>query len=139
MSMVSCVFRARSFSERLLTPFLVVLDHLVRRSQVSAFATQDCPHISSPNPLSLRSYGTGPIVHFASDELKKRFLPDLLTGRKRIALAITEPKAGSDVSNLSTSAELSSDGKHYIVNGVSAGLFAEDNDGALIVFDWSVC
>lgn len=63
------------------------------------------------------SYGTGPIAHFANDEIKKRFLPDLLTGRKRIALAITEPKAGSDVSNLATTAELSSDGKHYIVNG----------------------
>ncbi len=63
------------------------------------------------------SYGSGPIVHFASEEVKQRFLPDLLTGRKRIALAITEPKAGSNVANVSTTAELSPDGKEYIVNG----------------------
>ncbi|KAE8271746.1 hypothetical protein A4X09_0g607 [Tilletia walkeri] len=64
------------------------------------------------------SYGCGPINHFASPEMQARILPDVLSGRKRIALAITEPNAGSDVANLSCSAVKSEDGKHYIVNGV---------------------
>ncbi|KDN52137.1 acyl-CoA dehydrogenase NM domain-like protein [Tilletiaria anomala UBC 951] len=63
------------------------------------------------------AYGAGPIVNFASKKLQERFLPDLLTGRKRIALAITEPKAGSNVANLSTTAELTPDGRHFIING----------------------
>ncbi|KAG0652620.1 Acyl-dehydrogenase apdG [Hyphodiscus hymeniophilus] len=46
-----------------------------------------------------------------------RILPELLTGKKRICLAITEPSAGSDVRNIITVAEKTHDGKHYIVNG----------------------
>ena len=45
------------------------------------------------------AFGVPPIVHFGSPELQERFLPDLLTGRTRICIAITEPDAGSDVSN----------------------------------------
>jgi acyl-CoA dehydrogenase len=61
------------------------------------------------------AYGAGPIVHFGSDAMQKKYLPDLLTGKKRICLAITEPQAGSDVAGLGTTAELTKDGKHYIV------------------------
>jgi acyl-CoA dehydrogenase len=43
------------------------------------------------------AFGVPPIVHFGSPELQKRFLPDLLTGKTRICIAITEPDAGSDV------------------------------------------
>jgi len=58
------------------------------------------------------AYGAGPIVHFGGEELQNRMLPDLLQGKKRICLAITEPNAGSNVSNVQTSAVKSSDGKH---------------------------
>lgn len=60
----------------------------------------------------------GPIrtfVEYASAEQKQRFLPDLLAGRKLIALGMTEPDAGSAVTELKTSARL--DGDHYVVNG----------------------
>lgn len=63
------------------------------------------------------AYGIPPIVKFGSEALKKKFLPDFLTGRKRTCIAITEPSAGSDVANVETTAEKSKDGKHYIVNG----------------------
>ena len=43
------------------------------------------------------AFGVPPIIHFGSPELQKRFLPDLLSGRTRICIAITEPDAGSDV------------------------------------------
>jgi alkylation response protein AidB-like acyl-CoA dehydrogenase len=46
-----------------------------------------------------------------------RLLPEILTGEKRICLAITEPSAGSDVKGITTTAEKTADGKHYIVNG----------------------
>jgi acyl-CoA dehydrogenase len=63
------------------------------------------------------AFGIPPIVKFGSKELQERFLPDLLTGRKRICIAITEPGAGSDVAGVQTTAKKTEDGKHYIVNG----------------------
>jgi len=61
--------------------------------------------------------GCPPLVKFGKKELVKRIIPDILSGDKRICLAITEPDAGSDVANLTCEAKLSEDGKHYIVNG----------------------
>lgn len=60
----------------------------------------------------------GPIrtfVEYATAEQKARFLPDLLAGRKLIALGMTEPEAGSAVTELKTSARL--DGDQYVING----------------------
>ncbi|BGP47980.1 hypothetical protein JCM10450v2_003849 [Rhodotorula kratochvilovae] len=59
----------------------------------------------------------GPLLHFGSDEVKKRIIPSLLKGEKRSCLAITEPEGGSDVANIVSEAKKSEDGKHYIVNG----------------------
>ena len=63
------------------------------------------------------AFGIPPILKFGSYELQERFIPDLLLGKKRICIAITEPGAGSDVSNISTTATRSEDGKYFIVNG----------------------
>ncbi|CZT16524.1 probable acyl-CoA dehydrogenase [Ramularia collo-cygni] len=63
------------------------------------------------------AYAIPPIIKYGSQALKDKFLPDLLTGRKRTCIAITEPGAGSDVANIETTAEKSKDGKVYIVNG----------------------
>lgn len=60
----------------------------------------------------------GPIRTFweyATPEQKARFLPDLLAGKKLIALAMSEPEAGSAVTDLKTSAQRS--GAGYVVNG----------------------
>lgn len=61
--------------------------------------------------------GCPPLVKFGKKPLVDRILPGILSGDKRICLAITEPDAGSDVANLTCEAKLSEDGKHYIVNG----------------------
>ena len=61
--------------------------------------------------------GLPPVKQFASDEMAARVLPEVLSGRKRIALAITEPQAGSDVANIVTRAEKTPDGRFYRVNG----------------------
>lgn len=63
------------------------------------------------------AFGVPPIIKFGSRELQERWLPDLLLGKKRTCIAITEPEAGSDVANIQTTATKSADGKHYIVNG----------------------
>lgn len=53
----------------------------------------------------------------------------LLTGKKRTCIAITEPGAGSDVANISTTATKTPDGKHYIINGtkkwITNGIWAD--------------
>jgi len=63
------------------------------------------------------AFGIPPILKFGNKQLHERFLPDLLTGKKRTCIAITEPGAGSDVANIATTAVKSADGKHYIING----------------------
>jgi alkylation response protein AidB-like acyl-CoA dehydrogenase len=60
----------------------------------------------------------GPIrtfAEYASDEQRARFLPDLLAGRCLISLGMTEPDAGSAVTDLRTSAR--QDGNSYVING----------------------
>lgn len=63
------------------------------------------------------AFGVPLILKFASEEVKARFLPDFLTGRKRCCIAITEPDAGSDVAGITTTAARSECGKWWIVNG----------------------
>jgi acyl-CoA dehydrogenase len=66
------------------------------------------------------------LVHFASEEQKRRWLPDVVTGRTILAIAMTEPGSGSDLQAMKTSAR--PDGDHYVVNGqktfISNGLHA---------------
>ncbi|GAA5825945.1 hypothetical protein JCM11251_000063 [Rhodosporidiobolus azoricus] len=66
--------------------------------------------------------GCPPIYHYGSPDLKKRVLPEIMSGKKRVCLAITEPQAGSDVKNLGTTAQLTEDGEFYIVKRLT-GLF----------------
>jgi acyl-CoA dehydrogenase len=70
------------------------------------------------------AFGLPPILKFGSPELQERFVPELITGRKRICIAITEPGAGSDVANIATTAVKSEDGRHYIVNGTKKWYFS---------------
>jgi alkylation response protein AidB-like acyl-CoA dehydrogenase len=62
--------------------------------------------------------GTLPIVYFGNDEQKKRYLPDLATGKKIAAYALTEPEAGSDALNCKAKAVLSDCGNYYLLTGV---------------------
>ena len=63
------------------------------------------------------SIGFPPILNYGSEELKEKLLAGIINGSIRVCLGITEPHAGSDVARIRTTAEKSSDGKHYIVNG----------------------
>jgi alkylation response protein AidB-like acyl-CoA dehydrogenase len=58
----------------------------------------------------------GPIQKFGTQEQKERYLPRLAKGALS-AFALTEPEVGSDPANMETTAELSEDGSHWILNG----------------------
>ena len=60
--------------------------------------------------------GTLPIVYFGTEEQKKKYLPRLAAGEIVGAYALSEASSGSDALNCRARAELSKDGKHYILN-----------------------
>ena len=59
--------------------------------------------------------GTGHLLRFGSEELKRRYLPDLAAGRKLAAWGLTEPGSGSDAAALRTTAVRKGD--RWILNG----------------------
>lgn len=75
--------------------------------------------LSCPKSADVVQAGNfGPIrtfVEYASPEQKERWLADLLAGRMLISLGMSEPDAGSAVTELKTSAR--EDGDHYVING----------------------
>ena len=71
--------------------------------------------------------GLPPVLNFGSKELQDRIVPDVLSGKKYICLAISEAFAGSDVAGLQTTAVL--DGDHWVVSGskkwITNGTYAD--------------
>jgi len=61
--------------------------------------------------------GALPLLLFGTEEQKQRYLPRLANAELVAAYALSEPQAGSDALALRTRADLSPDGKHYILNG----------------------
>ncbi|KAF8557449.1 peroxisomal acyl-CoA-dehydrogenase [Imleria badia] len=61
--------------------------------------------------------GLPPIIHFGSPALKARIIPEVLSGKKVLCLAVTEAFSGSDVSGMRTRATKTPDGKFWIING----------------------
>ena len=57
------------------------------------------------------------IVFFGTTAQKEKYLPKLMTGESIAAYGLTEPSAGSDALSAKTTAVLSDDGQHYILNG----------------------
>ncbi|QQR94554.1 MAG: acyl-CoA dehydrogenase family protein [Bacteroidota bacterium] len=61
--------------------------------------------------------GTLPIMYFGNEKQKEKYLPLLASGQWKASYCLTEPGSGSDALAAKTKAILSSDGKHYILNG----------------------
>ena len=61
--------------------------------------------------------GTLPIVYFGTPEQKQKYLPKLASGEWVGAYALSESSSGSDALNCRSRADLSADGKHYVLNG----------------------
>ncbi len=60
--------------------------------------------------------GSGPIIYFANEQQKQKYLPKIATGELLCAFGLTEAQAGSDVANVQTTAK--KEGDYYILNGV---------------------
>ena len=61
--------------------------------------------------------GTLPVLFFGNEEQKRKYLPRLAKVEMLAAYALTEPLAGSDALAVRTRADLSPDGKYYVLNG----------------------
>jgi alkylation response protein AidB-like acyl-CoA dehydrogenase len=61
--------------------------------------------------------GTMPILYFGTPEQKAAYLPDLATGKRLAAYALTESSSGSDALAARTRADLTPDATHYLLNG----------------------
>jgi alkylation response protein AidB-like acyl-CoA dehydrogenase len=73
--------------------------------------------------------GTLPILYFGTEAQKAKYIPGLSTGKLKGSYGLTEPNSGSDALGAKTTAKLSEDGKHYILNGqkcwITNGGFAD--------------
>ncbi|WP_327291033.1 acyl-CoA dehydrogenase family protein [Streptomyces sp. NBC_01198] len=69
------------------------------------------------------------VTAYATDEQKKRWLPGFASGETMFAIAMTEPGTGSDLAGMKTTAKLSADGTHYVLNGaktfITGGVHAD--------------
>jgi alkylation response protein AidB-like acyl-CoA dehydrogenase len=79
--------------------------------------------------VAATALGTFPILLSANEEQKKRYLPDLVTGKKLAGFGLTEPNAGSDAGSIQTRAVRKGDKyilngtKHFITNGSVAKVY----------------
>ena len=83
-----------------------------------ALAIEELTRIDSSVAITVAAHtslGTMPILLYGSEEQKRKWLPDLASGRKLGAFGLTEPDAGSDAGAAQTRADLR-DG-HWVVNG----------------------
>jgi alkylation response protein AidB-like acyl-CoA dehydrogenase len=76
-------------------------------------------HCSSTSLLvnAHHSIGMRALLLFGTEDQKRKWLPDLVSGKTLGAFALTEPQAGSDAANVQTTAVPSEDGTHFILNG----------------------
>ena len=75
-----------------------------------------------------------PIITFGTDEQKQKYLPKLATGEYLGSFALTEPEAGSDASNIKTTAIISDDKTHFVVNGHKQWITNGDMASVVILF-----
>ncbi|MDO6592181.1 acyl-CoA dehydrogenase [Loktanella sp. D2R18] len=78
------------------------------------------------------SVGCGPIRDYGTEVQKQKYLPKLASGEWIGGFALTEPQAGSDASNLRTTAVL--DGDHYVINGAKQFTTSGKNGQIIIIF-----
>jgi alkylation response protein AidB-like acyl-CoA dehydrogenase len=75
--------------------------------------------------MAATALGTFPILLFATDEQKKKYLPDIASGKKLAAFGLTEANAGSDALSMKTTAV--KDGDHYVLNGTKQWITNGEN------------
>ncbi len=95
----------------------------------NAILNEEFTYAMMADSITLQSDITMPyVMHYASEELKARWLPGMLAGEVVGAIAMTEPGAGSDLQGVRTTARRDGDdfvingSKTYITNGQNAGI-----------------
>lgn len=81
-------------------------------------ATEEIARVDGSHAATVaagNSLGIGPLYYFGSEEQKKKYLPKLCSGEALWGFGLTEPNAGSDAGNTSTTAVL--DGDEWVING----------------------
>ena len=100
-------------------------DRFMRILAMQEIARAGCGGVGAG--LFSHTIGAPPILHRGSEAMKARVLPQILSGEKICALAITEPSGGSDVANLRTTARR--EGEYFLVNGaktfITSGMRAD--------------
>lgn len=89
-----------------------LLDAVLAIQEVALVCPKSADIVQAGNFGPIRTF-----VEYASAQQKERWLPDLLAGRKVIALGMTEPDAGSAVTELKTSATPMANGDGFLING----------------------
>src|SRR5581483_638406 len=81
----------------------LIRDTLAQRSGLAEFA------------FAMQGLGSASISLFGSEELKRKYLPDVCAGKRIAAFALSEPHSGSDVAAIQTTARRDGDG--YVLDG----------------------
>jgi alkylation response protein AidB-like acyl-CoA dehydrogenase len=87
-----------------------LMDAVIAIEQIASVCPRSADVVQAGNFGPIRT-----LAEYANDEQKKRFLPDLLGGKTAISLGMTEPEAGSAVTELRTNAV--EDGDDLVING----------------------
>lgn len=80
----------------------------------------------------MQGLGTGSITLFGSNNLKRGYLPEVASGKRIAAFAISEPESGSDVAAMRTTAR--KDGNHYVIDGAKTWISNAGLAGHYVVF-----
>ncbi|MCF2534047.1 acyl-CoA dehydrogenase family protein [Yinghuangia soli] len=73
------------------------------------------------------------LLRLANDEQKRRWLPGIAAGETVLCIAMTEPGTGSDLAGIRTTAKLSEDRTHYILNGAKTFITGALNSELCVV------
>jgi acyl-CoA dehydrogenase len=71
--------------------------------------------MAAASAVHLSVFGVSPLVFHGSEEQKRRYLPQVISGELHVAFAVTEPDAGNDITHIKTFAKR--DGDYYLING----------------------
>jgi alkylation response protein AidB-like acyl-CoA dehydrogenase len=104
-----------------------LMDAVIAIQEVALVCPKSADIVQAGNFGPIRTF-----VEYATPEQKARFLPDLLGARKLISLGMTEPEAGSAVTDLQTSAKPDGDG--YLINGTKVFSTHSPEAGLFLVY-----
>ncbi|MER5769162.1 acyl-CoA dehydrogenase family protein [Streptomyces sp. NPDC001985] len=97
--------------------------------------TEECARAG----VSLGHYGVSTgivlpyLLNLADEEQKRRWLPGIASGETLLCIAMTEPGTGSDLAGIRTTATLSDDGTHYVLNGAKTFITGARNSELCVV------